>query len=83
MMYEAVWGGSKGSLIYADGMFYCYNENTGEVALVKASPESFEIESSFTVTRGTGEHWAHPGISDARLYMRHGEALMVYDIKQK
>ena len=83
VMYEAVWGGNKGSLIYADGMFYCYNENTGEVALVKASPESFEIESSFTVTQGTGEHWAHPAISDARLYIRHGDALMAYDIKQK
>lgn len=41
------------------------------------------MESSFTVTRGAGEHWAHPAISDARVYMRHGEALMVYDIKQE
>jgi len=83
VMYEAVWGGNKGSLIYADGMLYCYNENTGEVALVKASAEGFEIVSSFGITRGSGKHWAHPAISDARLYIRHGEALMAYDIKQK
>jgi outer membrane protein assembly factor BamB len=29
-----------------DGMLYCYDENTGDVALVKTSPKSFEIVSS-------------------------------------
>ncbi len=83
VMYEAKWNGNKGSIIYADGMLYCYDENTGDVALVKASPKAFEIESSFRVTQGSGEHWAHPAISDGRLYIRHGDALMAYDIKNK
>ena len=81
VMYEAAWNGNKGSLIYADGMLYCYDENTGDVALVKASPKAFEIVSSFRVTAGSGEHWAHPAISDGRLYIRHGDALIAYDIK--
>ncbi len=83
VMYEAAWNGNKGSIIYADGMLYCYDENTGDVALVKPSPKRFEIVSSFRVTEGTGKHWAHPALSDGRLYIRHGDALMAYDIKEQ
>jgi outer membrane protein assembly factor BamB len=83
VMYKATWNGNKGSIIYADGMLYCYDENTGDVALVKASPKAFEIVSTFGVTEGSGKHWAHPAISDGRLYIRHGDALMAYDIKNK
>jgi len=83
VMYEAKWNGNKGSIIYADGMLYCYDENTGDVALVKPSPKAFEIVSSFRVTQGSGKHWAHPAISDGRLYIRHGDSLMAYDIKNK
>ena len=81
VMYEAKWNGNKGAIIYADNMLYCYDENTGDLALIKASPKSFEIVSSFRITRGSGKHWAHPAISDGRLYIRHGDVLMVYDIK--
>jgi outer membrane protein assembly factor BamB len=83
VMYDNKWNGNKGSIIYADGMLYCYDENTGDVALVKPSPKRFEIVSSFRVTEGSGKHWAHPAMSDGRLYIRHGDALMAYDIKKK
>ena len=83
VMYKAKWNGNKGSIAYADGMLYCYDENTGDVALVKTSPRAFEVVSSFQVTQGSGQHWAHPSISDGRLYIRHGDALMAYDIKDK
>ncbi len=83
VMYETKWNGNKGAIIYADNMLYCYDENTGDVALIKASPKSFEIVSSFRITRGSGKHWAHPAISDGRLYIRHGDVLMVYDIKRE
>lgn len=71
-----------GVVIYADGLFYCYSED-GEVALVNATPGSFDVLSSFEVTKGTGQHWAHPVIRSGRLYLRHGDALMVYDIARK
>lgn len=71
-----------GAVIYADGLFYCYSTE-GELALVNASPKSFDILSSFEITKGTGEHWAHPVIKAGRLYIRHGDALMVYDIARK
>ena len=70
-----------GSIIYADGMFYCYTEREGEVALVDAGPDHFEVVSKFKVPMGTGEHWAHLVIDKGVLYVRHGDALMAYDIK--
>jgi outer membrane protein assembly factor BamB len=70
-----------GSLIHADGLFYCYSEREGEVALVDAGPSKFEIVSKFKVPLGTHEHWARPVISKGVLYIRHGDALMAYQIK--
>ena len=70
----------KGSVIYVDGMLYAYGEK-GQVGLVKINPDGYELAGSFRVRKGSKEHWAHPTISDGRLYLRHGEALMAYDIK--
>ncbi|MBN2450932.1 MAG: PQQ-like beta-propeller repeat protein [Lentisphaeria bacterium] len=78
--YQADWN-TKGSIVAAEGMLYCYDERNGSVALVTAKPEAFEVVSSFQVTRGKQQHWAHPSISDGRLYIRHGDALMAFDIK--
>ena len=69
-----------GSIIYADGLFYCYTEREGEVALVEAGPEKFEVISKFEVPLGTNEHWARLVIHEGVLYVRHGNALMAYDI---
>jgi outer membrane protein assembly factor BamB len=81
-VYERKWLG-KGSVIYADGMLYCYEEKQGTIGLVPASPADFNVVSSFKVPHGTDEHWAHPAISDGTLYVRHGDALMAYDVKQQ
>ena len=68
-----------GVIIYADGLFYCYSEK-GQLALVEMNPDHFTIKSKFDISQGTGEHWEHPVIHDRRLYLRHGNSLMVYDI---
>ena len=72
----------KGSVIYVDGMLYGYGEK-GIVGLIKINPTGYNMVSSYKITKGTDEHWAHPAISDGRLYIRHGNALMCYDIKAK
>ncbi len=82
VMYDTKWNGNKGAVIYADGMLYCYDERTGEVGLVEPTPDEFKVVSSFTVAKGKGPFWAHPSIADGRLYLRHGEYLMVYDIRE-
>ena len=72
---------AKGITIFADGMLYCYNEAKGEMCLVKPNPEKFEMVSSFKVTLGTNQHWAHPVIYDGVLYLRHGDTLMAYGLR--
>ena len=78
-MYEEKWI-TKGSIIYADGLLYCWEERSGNLALVKPNPKKFDIVSSFKIEYGTGPHWAHPSIAEGKLFMRHGEVLMVFDI---
>ena len=68
-----------GAVIAADGLLYCYGED-GNVSLVQPTGQKITEVSSFAITRGKGPHWAHPVIKDGRLYVRHGEFLMVYDI---
>ena len=70
----------RGAVVCADGMLYVYSEK-GQVHLVRANPQAFELVSSFPISEGTEEHWAHPTIAGGRLYIRHGDALMAYDIE--
>jgi len=79
-MYDHIWY-NKGSILYADEMLYCYEEKKGHIALVRPTPKAFDIVSSFQITMGSGEHWAHPVICDGRLYVRRGDSLMAYDVK--
>jgi hypothetical protein len=62
-------------------MLYCYEEKKGNVVLVRATPEKFDIAGSFQVNMGADEHWAHPVIFQGRLYIRHGDVLIAYNIK--
>jgi outer membrane protein assembly factor BamB len=78
--YETAWE-TKGSVVYADGLLYILEEKSGTVALVKPDPSNFEIISSFKLVGGTGPFWSHPFIANGNLYLRHGEVLFVYKIK--
>ncbi len=73
---------AKGAVTCADGMLYCYSEK-GTLGLVKPTTDGLELVSSFKITMGEGDHWAHPVIFDGRLYMRHGDILMAFDIMKK
>ena len=71
----------RGNTIFADGMLYCYDER-GKVALVKPEQDGFNVTGSFPVAFGENQHWAHLVIHNKRLYVRHGDFLMVYDIAE-
>ena len=77
---KTVQGVGKGAVVYADGMIYGYGES-GKVGLFHSDPEKFDLISSFKITKGTGQHWAHPVISDGVLYIRRGDALMAFAIR--
>ncbi|MEX0982633.1 MAG: PQQ-binding-like beta-propeller repeat protein [Bacteroidales bacterium] len=81
VMYEEEWH-NKGSIIYADGMLYVFDEKFGNVGLVEPNPEDFYVKGSFTVDDGRGPRWAHPSIFDGKLFLRHHDVLLVYDIRE-
>ena len=72
---------NQGSVIAADGMLYLYEEKSGHVAIARPDPSKLDIVSEFQITKGEGPFWAHPVISGGKLYIRHGDVLLVYLIK--
>jgi len=80
---EVMWNAptvKMAAVVSADGMLYVYGQDS-TMRLVKPSREAFTPVSQFAVTQGTDQHWAHPTIANGRLFIRHGDALMAYDIK--
>lgn len=80
VMYDEQWN-SKGEMVYADGLLYVYDEKNGNVALVEPNPAGFNVISSFQIEKGNGPHWSHPYIFEGKMFMRHGDVLMVYNLK--
>jgi outer membrane protein assembly factor BamB len=84
MTGEQMWKAQgKGSLFYADNMFY-FLEERGTMKLVKATSQQYDEVSSFKVPKGgEGMYWAHPVVCGGRLYIRHADKLFVYKISSK
>jgi len=72
----------KGSVTYADGHLYIQSENN-LVALAEATPTAYKEKGRFEIPDKGQMSWAHPVISDGRLYVRNQDTLLVYDIKTK
>jgi len=69
----------RGTINYADGMLYLYNEK-GQVGLFKPTGPKMEQVSTFRVTGGTKAHFSHPVICNGVMYIRHGKGLMAYKV---
>jgi len=70
----------KGSLTYADGMLYLLGE-TNVAGLAVATPEDYKEVGRFRIEDSGRPSWAHPVVSNARLYIRNQGALTCYDVK--
>lgn len=72
------------SVAAAEGRLYVRGES-GEVALVDASPAGYQERGRFTPVappdRGKAKAWPHPVIADGRLYLRDIGVLWAYDIR--
>jgi outer membrane protein assembly factor BamB len=87
--WSARGGPAAGSLMAADGLLFCLSqkEEKGDVALVSASPEKFEIHGRFELPEGSklrktrGGVWTPPAISDGKLYLRDQELVFCYEVK--
>jgi outer membrane protein assembly factor BamB len=80
---KTMWGDrsvGKGSVTYADGHLYIQSENNA-VGLVEATPSGYREKGRFEIPDKGQMSWAHPVISDGRLYVRNQDTLLVYDIK--
>lgn len=71
-----------GAVIAADEMLYYYS-NKGVMHLVETNNGKLNVVSTFRITKGTKEHFAHPVINKGILYQRRGNALMAYDIRKQ
>jgi outer membrane protein assembly factor BamB len=70
----------KGSVTYADGRLYIQSENN-LVGLAEANPTAYVEKGRFEIPDKGMPSWAHPVVSDGRLYVRNQDTLLVYDIK--
>jgi len=80
IMWVTEWH-NKGPVISADGMLYLYDDKRGNVGLAKPGPDKFELISEFRITEGSGAHWTRPSIFGGKLFIRHGDTLLVYNLK--
>jgi outer membrane protein assembly factor BamB len=77
----------RGSLTFADGYLYCFEENTGVVSHMEASPKemkgtsSFKIPRETEVKRGDGKIWTHPVVANGCLYLRDQDLIFCYDVR--
>jgi outer membrane protein assembly factor BamB len=86
---EIKWTEERGlapaSLCYADGMLYVHGENSGEVALVEATPDGYREHGKFTPPgvpeKGRSKAWTYPVVADGRLYLHDWGTLWCYDVK--
>jgi outer membrane protein assembly factor BamB len=73
----------KASLTYADGMLYTLSID-GVMGLVQPTPIGHKLVSYFEIPKGgEGKSWAHPVVCGGRLYIRHGEFLYAYRLRQQ
>ena len=78
-------GGGSSAVLYADGhLYFRYQDNV--LALIEANPHKYNLKGTFKLPKRegmSGPGWAHLVIVDGRLYARHADVLMVYDIRAK
>jgi outer membrane protein assembly factor BamB len=71
----------KGSIAYADGRLY-YRSEGGPMTLVEANPKKYVEHGRFDPPKSRNAAWAHPVIANGKLYLRHADLLLCYDVKQ-
>jgi outer membrane protein assembly factor BamB len=72
----------KGSVMYADGNLYIQSENN-VLGLAEATPSGYREKGRFRIPDKDYPSWAHPAISEGRLYVRNQDTVLVYDIKAR
>jgi hypothetical protein len=71
--------------VYVDGHFILRAEDgRGTAALIEATPEGFREKGRFNPpNRSEQNSWAHPVVSDGKLWLRDQDILLCYDLTGK
>lgn len=83
---EKIRGNQSGSICFADGHLYCYNDDAGMVILVEASPTGWNAKGELVLPKQTelprnnGAIWTHPVVANQNLILRDQDLIYVYDI---
>lgn len=81
---EVRWGGrlrgvGEGSAcVIAAGQQLIFRYETGELALITASPEGYDLQGTFRPDYQKGKSWAHPVLCGGKLYLREQDQLMCF-----
>jgi len=68
------------AVVYADGHLV-FRYDRGDVVLIEASPDELRIKGKFTAPVNDGPAWPHPVIHQGKLYLRHSDILLCYDLR--
>ena len=72
----------KGALSWADGMLYFREEKSGAMILAEAVTSGYSEKGRFEQSdRAKEMAWAHPVISNGRLYLRDQDRLLCYALR--
>ncbi|HEX2269008.1 MAG TPA: PQQ-binding-like beta-propeller repeat protein [Pyrinomonadaceae bacterium] len=81
---ERKWKGGRygyGQVVLASGHLIVTDGATGDVALVKASPDQFTEVARFSAVNG--KTWNYPALAGGRLLVRNSTEMAAYDISHK
>jgi len=59
-----------------------FTKRNQALPVLNPNREKFDLVSSIQLKGGAGPHWAHPSIYAGILYLRHGDLIVGYDIKE-
>lgn len=78
-----------GALTWANGRFYCYGEDRGEVVLLEVSSSGWNESGRFTIPQETqlrkpsGKLWTPPVVANGHLFLRDQDLIFCYDVRDK
>ena len=73
---------SEGSVIVADGRFYCLTVR-GMMTLQESTEVGFRTVGTFRLADVEGQDaWAHPVVCQGRLFLRYHDVLYCYDVRR-
>ena len=84
---KIVWGGARNrgvgsgsAAISLVGKHLIFRYESGELALVSATPDSYQLQGAIKPEYQKGKSWAHPVICGGKMYLREQDKLMCYKL---